>query len=157
MAFSSIQQIMAQLARQLKERLAGSPAALWNVRGEVAAALPPAEEIEHDVPRVVLQAGVGSFAISGSQHRCFRYDCEMVLMASPDSAGMDAEQLMPALALLGETLGGILREWKRSPLVDPADGVAAAYCVDAHVSTPESGTAEQLFVFRQTFVLVIQF
>ena len=58
MAFSSIQQIMAQLARQLKERLAGTPAALWNVRGEVAAALPPAEEIEHDVPRVVPEAGL---------------------------------------------------------------------------------------------------
>lgn len=157
MAFSNIQQIMAQLARQLSQRLAGTPAAAWSIRGEVAAQLPPAEDIAADVPRVILQAGAGSHAISGSLHRCFRYGCEAVLVAPPEGEGSRAEALLPALAVLSSSLADLLAEWQGSPLVDASDNVAAAFCVAAHTAAGETQTQNELFLFRQQFTLVIQF
>lgn len=157
MAFSNIQQIMAQLARQLSQRLAGTPAEAWSIRGEVAAQLPPAEDVAADVPRVILQAGAGSHAISGSLHRCFRYDCEAVLVAPPEGEGACAETLLPALAVLESALAAQLAAWQGAALVDPADNVAAAYCVAAHAAAGETQVQNQLFIFRQAFALVIQF
>lgn len=157
MALSNIQAIMAQLAGLLSQRLAGTPAAAWSIRGEVAAQLPPVEDIAADVPRVVLQAGAGSFAISGSLHPCFKFDCECVLVAQPDAAGMQPDSLLPALAALDAALSAILAEWQGSALVDPADNVAAAFCVASHAGASETNTQQQLFVFRRQFELVIQF
>ena len=157
MAFGNIQKIVAYLAERLTERLAGTELERWQVRGEVAAQLSPVFESSDEVPRVVLQAGAGSYAISGSRHRCMKFECESVVAVVPEGAGLQADAMMSALDVLSEALVSVMAEWDGAELVDPEDGVAAAYCVAASAGVAETSTEGTFFIFRQPFVLVIQF
>lgn len=160
MAFSTIQQVLTFLAAQLAAdaaTLAPDSVGRWRYFAEVSGQVPVVADAEDDVPRVILQAGAPSRAISDSLHRCFSYPCELVILAQPDAAASLPPQLMAGIAHLEFALASVLARLNNSPLVDPVDEVAAAFLVAHQIEKTETAVDDTQYFLKIPFTLILQF
>lgn len=144
---------MAHLAERLKAELAGGELAAWRIVPEAGNEVQPIESPETDVPRVILQAEAGQYALQGTFHRCFRYECAAICVFTPS---VENAQTFPSLlgklpAALGAVLTGV-----EGPLVT-ADDRAGCYIVQTAVGSCATEVTENSYHFRQDFRLVVQF
>jgi hypothetical protein len=160
MAFRTIQQVLTHMASGLHTRCAaldGSGLAAWRFEAEVAPQQPVLSELDQDKPLVVLQTGAGQHALRESLHPCFTYSAELVAAAQPDSADGRPSVLLPALAQLEIAFRSYLSTLADSALVDPADGVAGVYVVQAYAEKAATEVSGNVYLFKIPFTLVLQF
>lgn len=153
MSIKNIQALLAELAERVKNALAGGELASWRVMPEAGNDVPPVGSPAEDVPRVVLQADAGQYALPGSLHRCFRYECDAVVVFTPS---VDNARAFPGLlAQLSAALRDVLAA-SAGP-IRTADGVVGCYVVQAALASCTTELAENSYHFRQSFRLVVQF
>lgn len=153
MSIRNIQGVMENLAERLKTALAGGPLARWRVLPEAGNEVEPIETPEDDLPRVVLQADAGQYAMQGTLHRCFRFECEAVCIFTPSVK--NATSFPQLLGKLTESFGDVLAGLP-GPLVTE-DERAGCYVLQAALGNVSTDVAENSYHFRQSFRLVVQF
>lgn len=153
MSIRNIQGLMVLLAERLKAALAAGELARWRVLPEAGNEVEPVENPAEDLPRVVLQADAGQYALSGSLHRCFRYECEAVVVFTPSVK--DALAFPSQLAKLSEVLREVLSAAKGPVLT--ADDKVGCYVVQTALASCTTEVDNNSYHFRQSFRLVVQF
>ena len=153
MSIRNIQGVMENLAERLKAALAGGPLARWRVMPEAGNEVEPIDNPEDDLPRVVLQSDAGQYAMQGTLHRCFRYECDAVCVFTPsvNNATSFPLQLGELTAALMDVLAGL-----SGPLVS-VDDHAGCYVLQTALGNCSTEVSENSYHFRQSFRLVVQF